>query len=249
MITSMPQTVPGAASLHGGPGSAIAKLISHGRVGRSSCAYGRDLCDLGGDKVRPHTLKVRLAAVTFAGFALTGCAGVEEQEVAAVQKAGDTWLLVEQGDRVLEDEKKPAVVPEEEHEPEMHGLELPELEKHEVEPADVRCHGSIPAGRIAPLQVKIGATTATLTWHHSGDPTVTSYQVTSIAQELTPGEQRELEWKNVEPGEECGELTATVTGLERDSAYVFSVDAVRQATWQNTARTATVARSEAVRTS
>jgi hypothetical protein len=43
-------------------------------------------------------------------------------------------------------------------------------------------------------------------------------------------------------------LTATVTGLKPEFAYVFSVDAVRQATWQNTARTATVARSEAVRT-
>ncbi|MGW4942214.1 fibronectin type III domain-containing protein [Actinoplanes sp. NPDC004185] len=56
---------------------------------------------------------------------------------------------------------------------------------------------------------------------------MTSCQVTSIAQEFTPGEQRELEWQKVNPSEDCGELTATVTGLEPDSAYVFSVDAVR----------------------
>jgi hypothetical protein len=201
------------------------------------------MCDLGGDNVRRHTLKVRLAAVAFAGFALSGCAAAEK-EAAAVQQAGDTWLLVEKGERVVEEEEKPAVaVPEEEQE-----LELPELEEHVAEPLDIRCTGSTPAGRIAPLDVEVGATTATLTWYHPGDSTVTSYQVTSIAQDLTPGEQRELEWQKVNPSEDCGELTATVTGLEPDSAYVFSVDAVRKATWQNTARTATVARSEAVRT-
>ncbi len=131
---------------------------------------------------------------------------------------------------------------------EVEELELPELEEHVTEPVDIRCTGSTLAGRIAPLDVEVGATTATLTWYHPGDSTVTSYQVTSIAQELTPGEQRELEWQKVNPSEDCGELTATVTGLEPDSAYVFSVDAVRKATWQNTARTATVARSGAVRT-
>jgi hypothetical protein len=194
--------------------------------------------------VRPHTLKVRLAAVAFAGFALTGCAPAEE-EAAAVQKAGDTWLLVEQGERVVEEEEKPGIaVPEEEE-----VLELPELEEVEAAPVDARCTGSIPAGRIAPLDVEVGATTATLTWYHPGDPTVTDYQVTRIAQQLTPGEQREFQWQKVEPGEDCGELTTTITGLDRDSAYVFSVDAVRQATWQNTTRTTTVARSEAVRTS
>jgi hypothetical protein len=194
--------------------------------------------------VRPYALKVRLAAVAIAGFALSGCTAAEK-EAAAMQKAGDTWLLVEQGERVPEEEERPAVVVSEEDD----DLELPELKEHVAEPVDDRCTGSIPAGRIAPLDVVAGATTATLTWYHPGDPSVTSYQVTSIAQQLVPGEQRELQWQKVEPGEECGELTATVTGLERDSAYVFSVDAVRQSTWQNTMRTATVARSVAVRTS
>jgi hypothetical protein len=200
------------------------------------------VCDLGGDKVRAHTLKVRLAAMALTGFALTGCAAAEA-ETAAVQKAGDTWLLVEQGERVVEEEEPAVAIPEEEPE-----LELPEMEEREVEPVDIRCTGSIPASRIAPLEVEVGATTATLTWYHPGDPTVTSYQVTSITQQLTPGEQRAFEWQKVEPGEECGELTTTVTGLDRDSAYVFSVDAVRQPTWQNNARTTTVARSTAVRT-
>jgi hypothetical protein len=194
--------------------------------------------------VYTHALKVRLAAVAFAGFALSGCTAAEK-DTAVAQQAGDTWLLVEQGERVPEEEEKPAVaVAEEDKE-----LELPEIEEQVVEPVDIRCTGSTPPGRIAPLQVEAGATTATLTWYHPGDPMVTSYRVTSIAQELTPGEQREFEWQKVEPSEECGELTATVTGLEPGSAYVFSVDAVRQATWQNVARTATVARSQAVRTS
>jgi hypothetical protein len=194
--------------------------------------------------VRPHTSKVRLAAVVIAGFALSGCA-TAEQEATVTQNAGDTWLLVDQGDRVVEEEEKPVVVIAEEDEE----VELPELEEHEAEPVDIRCTGAIPAGRIAPLQVAAGTTTATVTWYHPGDPTVTSYRVTSIAQELTPGEQHEFAWQKVEPGKECGELTATVTGLESDAAYVFSVDAVRDATWQNAARTSTVARSEAVRMS
>ncbi len=55
--------------------------------------------------MRRHTLKVRLAAVAFAGFALSGCAAAEK-EAAAVQQAGDTWLLVEKGERVVEEEEK-----------------------------------------------------------------------------------------------------------------------------------------------
>jgi hypothetical protein len=104
------------------------------------------------------------------------------------------------------------------------------------------------ASAIATLDVEAGTNTATPTRYHPGDPTVPRYQITTIAPQLVPGEQRELQWQKVEPGDECGELTATVTGLERAYAYVFSVDAIRQSTWQHTTRTATVARSAAVRT-
>ncbi len=63
-----------------------------------------------------------------------------------------------------------------------------------------------------------------------------------------PGSQPELSWQEKAPGDGCRELTVTVTGLQRATPYVFSVDAVRRPTWTNTTRAATVARSAAVST-
>jgi hypothetical protein len=202
--------------------------------------------------MRYRVLGVKLAAAAMLPLALSGCGlpvGGDKEEpgtgpAAAAGQPGRNWIMVDQGDTpVLE--PLPAVVEPEEEEEEKED-ELPEVE--EPHAVDARCTGSLLPGRIAALDVEPGRTTAQVTWYHPGDPTVVDYRVTSIAQSLVPGEQREFVWQKVAVGEGCDELTATVTGLEPESAYVFSVDAVRQPTWQNGTRTVTVARSKAVMT-
>ncbi|BAL88229.1 hypothetical protein AMIS_30090 [Actinoplanes missouriensis 431] len=189
-----------------------------------------------------RTLSLRLAALTLLPVTLAGCEATEEE--AAARQAGESWLLVEQGQKVAEEEEKPAAPPVAEQED-----ELPELEPaEEAEALDPRCTGAHRPGRITVAAVTPAATTATVTWYHPGDPTVTTYKVTAISQSLVIGAQPEIGWTDAEPGEGCAEVTATVTGLEAGTPYVFSVDAVRQPTWQNGVRTATVARSGVVST-
>ena len=63
------------------------------------------------------------------------------------------------------------------------------------------------------------------------------------------GEQRDIGWTVVTPEATCGYMTATVTGLDRDTRYVFSVDAVSRRTGSDGTYAATVARSGVVKTS
>jgi fibronectin type III domain protein len=203
--------------------------------------------------VRARHLSLRLAAAVFFPLALSGCelptaSADKEQEAAAppANPPGNSWLLVEPGDR-QEPEPVPAAVPVAEEIPEV--LHVPVL-PHVVhaEPVDPRCTGNVTPGKINPLEVDPGATTATVSWYHPGDPSVVRYRITSISQKLVVGRQAELEWQEIEPGEGCHMLTATVKNLQRDTPYVFSVDVVRTATWQNTTRAVTIARSGPVLT-
>lgn len=201
-------------------------------------------------RARDHGL--RLAAAVVVLLSVAGCelaVPLREDETAApaAKPAGDSWIIVERGDPPPDKPAPLPAVPLQEELPEV--LHLPEPVHAEVaEHLDPRCVGNITPGDIAPLTVDPGATTATVRWYHPGDPHVLTYRVTSISQKLVVGRQPELRWQQVEPGEGCHTLTATVKGLQRDTPYVFSVDVVRLATWQNTTRTATVARSGVVAT-
>jgi hypothetical protein len=211
-----------------------------------------------GGSVRPRRTGVRLVAAGLITAALSGCelpellAGRSDTQAAApaAKPAGDNWLVVKQGQRRPEAEE--AAPRAADPEP---VLEVPELHvpvaPHAVvaEHLDARCVGSLAAGKIAALDVDPGATTAKVSWYHPGDPSVVTYRITSLSQKLVVGRQAELKWQETKPGGEgCRALTATVTGLQRDTPYVFSVDAVRQATWQNSTRATTVARSSVVST-
>jgi hypothetical protein len=186
-------------------------------------------------------MRLRLAALTLLPIALAGCDTAEPQ-TAAVQRAGENWILVEQGERAPQEKPAPAIAAEEDE-------ELPEfepVEPAEIKPVDPRCAGAHAPGDITTATVTPGTTTAAVTWYHPGDPTVTGYRVTASSQSLVSGAQPEIGWTGADPGEGCHEVTATVTGLKAGTPYVFTVDAVRKPTWQNGARTATVARSGAV---
>ena len=198
--------------------------------------------------MRPRHLSLRLAAAVFFSLALGGCelpaaSADKDQEVAAppAEQPGNSWLIVQPGDR-QEPETLPAALPDEAEIPEApHVPKLPHVVH--AEPVDPRCTGSVTPGKINPLEVEPGATTATVSWYHPGDPSVVRYRITSISQKLVVGRQAELEWQETEPGQGCRLLTATVKNLQRDTPYVFSVDVVRAATWANTTRAVTIARS------
>ena len=198
--------------------------------------------------MRRHTSSLKWAAAILVPFALSGCdlrlAEQEKTAAIAANPAGDSWLIVEQGDPPLPADEV-AALPEEEKKEVPH---VPAVEHVEAAHHEPRCTGSTPAGVIAALTVTPGATTATVTWYHPGDLRVTTYRITSTSQDLVAGAQPELGWQEKTPGDGCHELTATITGLQRSTPYVFSVDAVRKPTWTNTTRAATVARSGAIST-
>lgn len=87
------------------------------------------------------------------------------------------------------------------------------------------------------------STSAAVTWWNPGGSQIVEYRVTAISQDLVVGDQRDVGWTVVTPGSDCGFLTATVTGLDPKTDYVFSVDAVTTRLANDGTRAATVARS------
>ena len=91
-------------------------------------------------------------------------------------------------------------------------------------------------------------TSAAVTFYNPGGLYLVEYRVTAISQDLAPGEQRDVGWTVLTPGAGCGYLTATVTGLDAKTDYVFSVDAVTTRLGRDGTVAATIARSGVVTT-
>jgi hypothetical protein len=118
-------------------------------------------------------------------------------------------------------------------------------------PSSSSCDPTYPRSlRINGATVETSTTTGTVTWWNRGGSDLVEYRVTAIAQDLEVGEQRDVGWTVVTPSEDCGYQTAMVTGLEPQSSYVFSVDAVTTGTARDRDGTyaRTVARSLPVMT-
>jgi hypothetical protein len=96
------------------------------------------------------------------------------------------------------------------------------------------------AGEINSATVVAGTTSATVTWYNPGGADLVEYRLTAIAQhQLAVGNQRDIGWTVIKPGSGCGMMSAPITGLDRQTAYVFSVDAVftkigKDGTWAST---------------
>jgi hypothetical protein len=114
--------------------------------------------------------------------------------------------------------------------------------------ATAPCVGSRPAGQLAGLTVEPGPGTATVSWYNHGDPMLVEFRLTPIPQVILAGYQPELQWTAIAPGAGCREMTATLTGLDREAPYVFSLDAVSRNYNADGVRTVTVARSVVVYT-
>jgi hypothetical protein len=95
-------------------------------------------------------------------------------------------------------------------------------------------------GQINSATVVAGPTSATVTWYNPGGSDLVEYRLTAIAEhQLSVGEQRDIGWTVIKPGSGCGFMSAPVTGLDRQTSYVFSVDAVftklgKDGTWAST---------------
>ena len=101
---------------------------------------------------------------------------------------------------------------------------------------------------IAGATVVPGTTSAAVTFYNAGGSYLVEYRITAISQDVVVGQQRDVGWTVVTPGSTCGFLTATVSGLDPKTRYVFSVDAVTTKLGKDGTQASTVARSSVVTT-
>ena len=101
---------------------------------------------------------------------------------------------------------------------------------------------------IAGATVVPGTTSAAVTFYNPGGSYLVEYRITAISQDVVVGQQRDVGWTVVTPGSGCGYLTATVSGLDPQTDYVFSVDAVSTKLGKDGTQASTVARSAVVKT-
>jgi len=109
------------------------------------------------------------------------------------------------------------------------------------------CPPDSPHG-IAGATVVPGSTSAAVTFYNPGGAYLVEYRVTAISQDVVVGQQRDVGWTVLTPGNGCGYLTATVSGLDPKTRYVFSVDAVTTILGRDGTQASTVARSSVVTT-
>ncbi|GAA3334868.1 hypothetical protein GCM10020358_00910 [Amorphoplanes nipponensis] len=102
--------------------------------------------------------------------------------------------------------------------------------------------------KISALAVVPGPTSARVSWYNVGGYNIVEFRITAISQDLRIGEQRNVGWVTVKPGNPCGYLVATVPNLDRRTGYVFSVDAVVLRRSGDGTHAATIFRSSVVRT-
>jgi hypothetical protein len=91
-------------------------------------------------------------------------------------------------------------------------------------------------------------TSAMVSWYNVGGYNLKQFRITAISQDLVGGRQRDVGFLVAVPGAPCGQMSATITGLDRKTGYMFSVDAVVIRKSGDGWHAATVARSHVVYT-
>jgi len=102
--------------------------------------------------------------------------------------------------------------------------------------------------KIGPADVVPGRTSAVVSWYNVGGYNLVEFRITATSQDMVQGKQRDVGWLVVPPSLPCGQMSATITGLDRRTGYLFSVDAVVRRRSGDGAHAATVARSLVVST-
>ncbi|MEU4622235.1 fibronectin type III domain-containing protein [Actinoplanes sp. NPDC023801] len=155
---------------------------------------------------------------------LTGCSssspsGPAGEETAA---AGRDWIVVDEGRASASPQVTfgtAAPVPSE---------TLPPLPTGSVPPRATPSSTCTPMQRIKTingLAVDPGSTDALVTWYHPGGSDIVEYRITAVSQNLVVGLQKESGWTRSAP-DKCGDVSATVVGLDPKTPYIFSVDVV-----------------------
>jgi hypothetical protein len=98
--------------------------------------------------------------------------------------------------------------------------------------------------KIGPADVVPSGTSAVVSWYNVGGYNLVQFRITATSQDLVGGKQRDVGWRLVPPSLPCGQVSATISGLDRRTGYVFSVDAVVHRRSGDGTHAATVARSK-----
>jgi hypothetical protein len=128
-------------------------------------------------------------------------------------------------------------------------LALPSGNRAGATPAATCLPVTFDFSRINALTVKPGTTTATASWYNLGGYNLVQFRMTAMSQDVVRGKQRDIGWVTITPKSKCGAITATITGLNRKTRYVMSVDAVVNRRSGDGTHAATVFRSGPFRTS
>jgi hypothetical protein len=115
-------------------------------------------------------------------------------------------------------------------------------------PTDTCSPNTFNFSRIDGLDVTPGASSAVLSWYNVGGYNLVEFRLYAISQDLAVGAQRDVGFVTVRPRTPCGEMSATITNLDRATEYVFSVDAVVLRRSGDGTHAATVARSGPIST-
>ncbi|GIE33109.1 hypothetical protein Ait01nite_061540 [Actinoplanes italicus] len=190
---------------------------------------------------------VALSAVVLP-LLLTGCSSSSSSSAGGEETAGTgrNWVVVDEGNPTASPEVTfgtAAPTP---------SITLPPLPTGSVPPAATPSSTCTPMQRIKTingLAVDPGSTDAVVTWYHPGGGNIVDYRITAVSQNLVVGLQKESEWTQSVP-DKCGDVSATVTGLEPGTPYIFTVDVVmKRANFSlEGTYTQTVARSGVIRT-
>lgn len=106
------------------------------------------------------------------------------------------------------------------------------------------CAGTaMRAGVINGLTVTERSGTASVRWFNVGGANVVAYRLTAIPQTLVSGRQPDLVWRTITPAQPCTDMSASMTGLERNAPYVMSLEVVLGHSTLDGTRSATVGRS------
>ncbi|MGK5677962.1 fibronectin type III domain-containing protein [Actinoplanes sp. URMC 104] len=187
-----------------------------------------------------------LGILVLAPLALGGCGGGSASSEAATAEAGKSWVVVADGSATPSPAPSRAAGT---RSPFPSGfLPLPSTKPTPAPTGSASCP-PVKNQVINGADAAAGTTSGTVTWYNPGTADIVGYRITAISQDPLLGEQRDVGWTVVTPAAGCGYMTATISGLDRGTRYVFSVDMVTSRRDTDATFAKTVARSQVVRTS
>jgi hypothetical protein len=188
-----------------------------------------------------------LSGCTALGLSSTTGSGGSSSSGGSAQPSGPSWVVVAPGSATPSARPSyPAAPPT----PATASGFLPLGRPAPTGTPSVACSpNTFKFSKIATASAAPSTTSAVVSWYNVGGTTLKEFRVTAISQDLVSGKQRDVGFISVPPTTLCGQMSATITGLDRATGYVFSVDAVVARRSGEGTHAATVARSHVVYTS